>query len=352
MEKVRVNASKAYDIIIGENILSSIGSTIKNISRAKKVAIITDNIVNELYLNIVKASLEKEGFKCVSLSFKNGEESKNIYTFSSILEFLADNALSRKDLILALGGGVVGDISGFAASAYMRGIDYIQVPTTLLSAVDSSVGGKTAIDLKAGKNLAGAFYQPLLVFCDSEIIKALPEEIFADGMAEVIKYAAAFDKNFFTFLENENAVQNIEYIIKRCVEIKKDIVEADEKEGGIRALLNFGHTFAHSIEKLSNYKISHGKAVATGMVLISNGAYKCGLSNINLAENISSLNKKYGLPSCTDFSAEQLSKTALLDKKRNADKITLVIPKELGKAVLLKKNTDILKEIAEKGLLK
>lgn len=352
MEKVTVNTSKTYDIIIGENIISDIGFAVKNISKAEKIAIITDNIVEELYLDIVKTSLENEGFNCVSFSFENGEKSKNIQTFSKILEFLADNALSRKDLIIALGGGVVGDISGFAASTYMRGIDYIQIPTTLLAAVDSSVGGKTAIDLKAGKNLAGTFYQPSLVFCDCAIIKTLPEEIFSDGMAEVIKYGAAFDNDFFLFLDKENAKDNMEYIIKRCVEIKRDVVEADEKENGIRAILNFGHTFAHSIEKLSNYRISHGKAVAIGMVLIANGAYKCGFSNRNISEDISSLNNKYNLPSWTDFSAEVLAKTALLDKKRSANTITLAIPEKLGKAILIEKSTDILKEIAEKGLLK
>lgn len=352
MEKVRVNASKSYDIIIGENIISTIGTAVKNVSSAEKVAIITDSVVKELYLDIVQSSLEKEGFECVSFSFKNGEKSKNINTFSSILEFLADNAFSRKDLIIALGGGVVGDISGFAASSYMRGIDYIQVPTTLLAAVDSSVGGKTAIDLASGKNLAGAFHQPSLVFCDCKIIKSLPKEIFSEGMAEVIKYGVAFDKDLFLFLKHNDAAENIEYIIKRCVEIKRDVVEADEKESGIRSLLNFGHTFAHSIEKLSEYKISHGKAVATGMVIIANGAYRCGLSDINIAKDISALNSKYNLPSFTDFSANSLAKTALLDKKRSSDIITLVIPKELGNAVLVKKSTDILKELAEKGLLK
>lgn len=235
---------------------------------------------------------------------------------------------------MALGGGVVGDVAGFAAASYLRGIDFIQIPTTLLACVDSSVGGKTAIDLKAGKNLAGAFYQPKLVIADFETLSTLTDGIFADGMAEVIKYGVIFDKAFFEFLRDNEAKDNLEYVITRCVELKRDIVNADEKEKGVRALLNFGHTVGHAIEKCSGYKIPHGSAVAVGMVIISRAAYKCSFCDENYADIIASLNKKYSLPVSTDFSASELSSAAMADKKRAGDKIKLIIPEALGNCVI------------------
>lgn len=350
MKTVEVDAAVRYNIVIDKGILPKSGDMIKEVTFAERVAVITDDTVDKLYSDVVMKSLSDAGFETFKFVFPHGEKSKNISTFSSILEFLAESGLTRTDALVALGGGVVGDVAGFAASSYLRGIDFIQIPTTLLACVDSSVGGKTAIDLKAGKNLAGAFYQPKLVIADFETLSTLTDGIFADGMAEVIKYGVIFDKAFFEFLRDNEAKDNLEYVITRCVELKRDIVNADEKEKGVRALLNFGHTVGHAIEKCSGYKIPHGSAVAIGMVIISRAAYKCSFCDENYADIIASLNKKYSLPVSTDFSASELSSAAMADKKRAGDKIKLIIPEALGNCVIKSVPTSELEKIIGEGL--
>lgn len=350
MKTVEVDAAVRYNIVIDKGILPKSGDMIKEVTFAERVAVITDDTVDKLYSDVVMKSLSDAGFETFKFVFPHGEKSKNISTFSSILEFLAESGLTRTDALVALGGGVVGDVAGFAAASYLRGIDFIQIPTTLLACVDSSVGGKTAIDLKAGKNLAGAFYQPKLVIADFETLSTLTDGIFADGMAEVIKYGVIFDKAFFEFLRDNEAKDNLEYVITRCVELKRDIVNADEKEKGVRALLNFGHTVGHAIEKCSGYKIPHGSAVAVGMVIISRAAYKCSFCDENYADIIASLNKKYSLPVSTDFSASELSSAAMADKKRAGDKIKLIIPEALGNCVIKSVPTSELEKIIGEGL--
>lgn len=350
MKTVEVDAAVRYNIVIDKGILPKSGNMIKEVTSAERVAVITDDTVDKLYSDIVMKSLSDAGFETFKFVFPHGEKSKNISTFSSILEFLAESGLTRTDALVALGGGVVGDVAGFAAASYLRGIDFIQIPTTLLACVDSSVGGKTAIDLKAGKNLAGAFYQPKLVIADFETLSTLTDGIFADGMAEVIKYGVIFDKAFFEFLRDNEAKDNLEYVITRCVELKRDIVNADEKEKGVRALLNFGHTVGHAIEKCSGYKIPHGSAVAVGMVIISRAAYKCSFCDENCTDIIASLNKKYSLPVSTDFSASELSSAAMADKKRAGDKIKLIIPEALGNCVIKSVPTSELEKIIGEGL--
>ena len=350
MKTVEVDAAVHYNIVIDKGILPKSGDMIKEVTSAERVAVITDDTVDKLYSDVVMKSLSDAGFETFKFVFPHGEKSKNISTFSSILEFLAESGLTRTDALVALGGGVVGDVAGFAAASYLRGIDFIQIPTTLLACVDSSVGGKTAIDLKAGKNLAGAFYQPKLVIADFETLSTPTDGIFADGMAEVIKYGVIFDKAFFEFLRDNEAKDNLEYVITRCVELKRDIVNADEKEKGVRALLNFGHTVGHAIEKCSGYKIPHGSAVAVGMVIISRAAYKCSLCGENYADIIASLNKKYSLPVSTDFSASELSSAAMADKKRSGDKIKLIIPETLGNCVIKSVPTSELEKIIGEGL--
>lgn len=350
MKTVEVDAAVRYNIVIDKGILPKSGDMIKEVTSAERVAVITDDTVDKLYSDVVMKSLLDAGFETFKFVFPHGEKSKNISTFSSILEFLAESGLTRTDALVALGGGVVGDVAGFAAASYLRGIDFIQIPTTLLACVDSSVGGKTAIDLKAGKNLAGAFYQPKLVIADFETLSTLTDGIFADGMAEVIKYGVIFDKAFFEFLRDNEAKDNLEYVITRCVELKRDIVNADEKEKGVRALLNFGHTVGHAIEKCSGYKIPHGSAVAVGMIIISRAAYKCSFCNENYADIIASLNKKYSLPVSTDFSASELSSAAMADKKRAGDKIKLIIPEALGNCVIKSVPTSELEKIIGEGL--
>lgn len=350
MKTVEVDAAVRYNIVIDKGILPKSGDMIKEVTSAERVAVITDDTVDKLYSDVVMKSLSDAGFETFKFVFPHGEKSKNISTFSSILEFLAESGLTRTDALVALGGGVVGDVAGFAAASYLRGIDFIQIPTTLLACVDSSVGGKTAIDLKAGKNLAGAFYQPKLVIADFETLSTLTDGIFADGMAEVIKYGVIFDKAFFEFLRDNEAKDNLEYVITRCVELKRDIVNADEKEKGVRALLNFGHTVGHAIEKCSGYKIPHGSAVAVGMVIISRAAYKCSFCDENCTDIIASLNKKYSLPVSTDFSASELSSAAMADKKRAGDKIKLIIPEALGNCVIKSVPTSELEKIISEGL--
>lgn len=335
MKSVRVSASREYDVIIGDGILCNAGDYIKSVvGDGVKLAVVTDDIVDGLYGESLSDALC--GFETVKYVFKNGEESKNIRTYGEILEFLADNKITRTDVVVAFGGGVVGDMAGFAAATYLRGIQFIQIPTTLLAMVDSSVGGKTAIDLDGGKNLCGAFWQPSLVICDHTLLRTLSDEMFACGMAEVIKYAVLGDRELFDTLLDGDVRQDPEDVIARCVEMKRDIVDLDERDTGVRALLNFGHTAAHGIEKLSDYKIPHGTAVGMGMVIAARGAACIGMCAHEVVDEIITVLRLYGLPTDCPYSAEELFLGALSDKKRSGDSITLVLPKKTGKCVLEK----------------
>lgn len=350
MQNIEVQASRCYTVRIAAGALSRAGECVREVTKAETAVVVTDDIVNALYGDRVMGSLQAEGFRTLRFVFPNGEASKNLTVFGRLLEFLAENHVTRSDCIVALGGGVVGDLAGFAAAVYQRGIDFVQVPTTLLACVDSSVGGKTAVDLTAGKNLAGAFYQPKAVLCDYETLSTLPDAVFADGMAEVIKYGAAFDRDFFDFLKSYDAHENLEMVIARCVEIKRDIVAEDETDRGRRGLLNFGHTLGHAIEGCSHFAVSHGSAVGIGMVLLSRAAYRCGLTKADCSDEIAALLRQYGLPTVTDFSAQDLCEKALSDKKRSGSHITLVIPETLGHCVLHTVETEALLPIIQKGL--
>ena len=335
MEIVKVTASREYDVVIGKGILADAGAYIeKALSGRPRLAVITDDRVNSLHGGALDEALS--AFETVKFVFKNGEESKNITTYGEILEFLAENSITRTDAIVAFGGGVVGDMAGFAASTFLRGIRFVQIPTTLLAMVDSSVGGKTAIDLGAGKNLCGTFWQPSLVLCDWTLLSTLTEEIFSDGMAEVIKYGVIRDRALFDTLLTNNVREDPEAVIARCVSIKRDVVNEDERDTGVRALLNFGHTAAHGIEKLSGYAISHGRAVGAGMVIAARGASSMGLCASDVTEEIIAAVKKYGLCDTCDFSAESIARVALSDKKRAGGTITLVLPRSVGECILEK----------------
>lgn len=298
----------------------------------------------------MKNSLEKSGFSVFEFVFPHGEQSKSLENFGEIQEFCAENSITRTDLFVALGGGVTGDLTGFCASAYLRGINFVQIPTTVLAMVDSSVGGKTAINLNAGKNLCGAFYQPIAVFADCDTLGTLPDETFSEGCAEIIKYGMILDGDFLDFLQNNNIRDNIEYVIKRCVEIKRDVVERDEFENGERKLLNFGHTIGHSVEKCSGLTISHGNAVAIGMVIASRGAYKMGMTSEDFTDILLPILRKNSLPTECDFTAEELYNTALSDKKRSLDTISLIIPEGFGKCKIEKVSIEVLKEFIELGM--
>lgn len=347
MEIIKVNASKEYEVVIGSGILSSLGERCVSIFGKARALIVTDSNVAPLWLEKTKAILESAGIDTLEFVFTAGEESKSKETLFELLEFAAENRITRSDFAVALGGGVTGDMTGLAASLFLRGIPFIQVPTTLLAAVDSSVGGKTAVNLTAGKNLTGAFYQPSLVLCDTDTLSTLPHCEFANGMAEVIKYGVIFDKELFDKVQNGDVKSDIEKIIARCVELKRDVVAKDEFDCGDRQLLNFGHTMAHSIEKLSNFEISHGSAVAIGMVIAAKASYALGWSDGDCTEAIISANKNNRLPIECSFAPNSLAEIALSDKKRSGGSINFVVPKKIGKCVLKKIPVEDLYKIAE-----
>lgn len=349
MRTITVNTQKSYDIIIGAELLDQAGKYISKVVKGRSAAIVTDDRVDCLYGERLAASLTGAGFDVTRFVVPQGEPSKSASNFIALLNHLAEARLTRDDAVVAFGGGVIGDLAGFAASAYMRGIGFVQAPTTLLAAVDSSVGGKTAIDLEAGKNLAGSFYQPDLVLCDHTLLDTLSEDCYRDGLAEVIKYAVIADSELFRMLKPPVKLQ-IEEIIARCVSIKRDVVIVDEKERGPRKLLNFGHTVGHAIETCSGYAVSHGSAVSIGMAVISRTSAKMGLCDKATSEQIVGLLKSFGLPVKTDYSAKQLSDAAVSDKKRSGGMITLVVPEQIGQCVLRETPVSDLENIISLGL--
>ncbi|MBQ8763050.1 MAG: 3-dehydroquinate synthase [Clostridia bacterium] len=347
MKVINVNASKNYDVIIGKDILSSLGEKCVSLFGKSRAVIVTDTNVAVHWLEKAKTSLENSGIQTLDFVFSAGEESKSKETLFELIEFAAENKLTRSDFLVALGGGVTGDMTGLAASLFLRGIPFVQVPTTLLAAVDSSVGGKTAVNLTAGKNLMGAFYQPSLVLCDINTLSTLPETEFANGMAEVIKYGVIFDKELFDKVQSGDVKSDMENIIARCVELKRDVVAKDEFDTGDRQLLNFGHTMAHSIEKISNFEIAHGNAVAIGMVIAAKASYALGWSKEDCTAAIIEANKNNNLPTACDFAPNDLADVALSDKKRTGGTINFVVPEIMGNCILKKIPVETLYQIAE-----
>lgn len=347
MEIIKVNASKEYDVVISKGILDSLGERCVSLFGKSRAVIVTDSNVAPFWLSKAKSSLEEAGIETVEFIFPAGEESKSISTLSALVEFMAENKLTRSDFAVALGGGITGDMVGLASSLYLRGIKFVQVPTTLLASVDSSVGGKTAVNLTAGKNLMGAFYQPSLVLCDTDTLSTLPEEEFANGMAEVIKYGVIFDKELFDKVKSGDIKSDIEKIIARCVELKRDVVAKDEFDKGDRQLLNFGHTMAHSIEKCSNFEIPHGSAVAIGMVIAAKASTALGWSKEDCTNAIIEANKNNNLPCECAYAPKDLADAALSDKKRTGGTINFVVPEVMGNCILKKIPVEDLYKIAE-----
>ncbi len=341
IKKLTVEASGKYDVLIGQGLIDNIGEYLLEVIGTCKIAIITDDVVNNLYVDRVISSLTKKSFNVVKFVFKNGESSKNLNTYCEIMNFLAENELTRSDAIVALGGGVVGDMAGFASATYLRGIKYVQVPTTLLSQVDSSIGGKTAVDLDMGKNLVGAFKQPSLVLCDVDTLKSLPEEIYLDGMGEVLKYAI-LDKKVFDLLSSDN--HDLADLIYLCLDYKRRVVEIDEFEKHERKLLNLGHTPAHAIEKLSKYQILHGVAVGMGLKIMLDGAKNCKIMSDEDYKKIVNALSKYGVLKDCPYSKEQILSAVGSDKKRSANDISLVVPKTVGKVEIIKVPLEDVKE--------
>jgi len=344
MKTVTVDVSKTYNVIIGSGLLKTVGAEAGKLGKANKVCIVSDSNVWPLYGNTVVDSLESAGFTVYPFVFPAGEENKNGSVYLELVNSLARYQLTRTDLIAALGGGVVGDLAGFAAATYLRGIRFIQLPTTLLAAVDSSVGGKTAIDLPAGKNLCGAFCQPSLVLCDTDTLTSLPQETFLDGCAEVIKYGVLYDPELFDTLEKDGPDFDRESVIARCVTWKRDVVTVDEFDTGLRMKLNLGHTIGHGVEAASNFDISHGKAVAIGMAIISRG------TNCTDTRRIVELLEKFSLPTRCNYNVESLYRHTLSDKKRSADTVSLIVPRAIGRCEIVKTPIGELKTILQAGL--
>lgn len=400
MIKITVSASRNYDVIMKRGVLAQAGAYINEALRINKpsahseltalskpqkdfankistsdtkLCIVTDKTVDKLYGQEHQAlwdSLLAAGFHVHKYVFPGGEKHKNMATIESLLNYLADNKFTRSDLLLALGGGITGDITGFTAASFLRGIAFVQVPTSLLAIVDSSVGGKTGVNLNAGKNLAGAFWQPSLVLFDPDVLSTLSCDLKLDGVAEAVKAGCIADKRILDMVQHyENAGSGLAKgaaaggatsdaatashnngaaafpamlddndfltnLAAYAIEVKRQIVEADERENDLRQLLNFGHTIAHAIEKCSNYQISHGHAVATGMAMISAAAEKFGLTKEICHDTILNILRRFQFPLNCPYKAEALTEAALQDKKRRGETITLVIPESLGRCTL------------------
>ena len=340
MKTICVNASKRYDILIERGILSHAGEEIKKACGVHEALIVSEDTVWPLYGETVLSSMQQAGFPVTSFTFPHGEQSKNLSVYAEILNALAARHISRKGLVVALGGGVVGDMAGFAAATYLRGIRFVQIPTTLLSQVDSSVGGKTAVDLPAGKNLVGAFCQPSLVLCDPHTLSTLPEPIFVDGCAEVIKEAVLKSRPFFEDLRKTPAREQLEHILEFCISMKRDVVEADEFDTGARQQLNLGHTFGHAVEAASDFSISHGSAVAIGMVMITRAAVKKGFCKAETLDEIVSLLKQYHLPTEVPYPAAALLDIVRNDKKSAGSTVNLIVPEKIGHCRIVPISTD------------
>ena len=340
--KLSVDLINPYEIEIGSNIIKKLNTYLKENYKNSKILIISDDLVYKIHKE--KLIKELDGFFYKEFIIKNGENSKSTENLIKILEFAAQNQYRRSDLVIAFGGGVVGDISGLVASLYLRGIDYISIPTTFLSAIDSSVGGKTAVNLKAGKNLCGTFYQPKKVFIDTDFLKTLSDYYFNDGLAEAIKYGMIRDKSIFDEISKENVsktYENLPSIIKKCLDIKKDVVKDDEKDFGIRQILNYGHTFAHAIEKNSNFEISHGHAVALGMKIMVKNFYE------SFYDDFIKVLKKYNLDKEIDFDTEKILKVCMVDKKSRNARINIIVVRNLGTCEILNIDLKDLRKIYE-----
>ncbi|MCI6057605.1 3-dehydroquinate synthase [Anaerotignum sp.] len=350
MRSVTVKTSATYEVLIGSGLLQKAGEAVKKVISPCKAAIVTDSTVVHLYEETVRQSLTEAGFSVCTFVFPAGEASKNIHTLSHLLEFLAKEEMTRTDLIVALGGGVTGDLAGFGAAVYLRGIPFVQIPTTFLAAIDSSVGGKTAVDLEAGKNLAGAFYQPKLVLCDTDVLQTLPEVVFADGIAEALKYGVLGDAALFEKIAGGDFRQDLEEIIETCVSMKRDVVEEDEFDTGKRQLLNLGHTFGHAIEQKSHFQMTHGHAVAIGMHLIAKAAEAKGIAEKGTAAAIAKALEQNQLPKETTFSPAEVAEGTLRDKKRRGGTISFVFPKKIGACKIVKISVEEVEELARTAM--
>ncbi len=331
MKTIQVQTKQPYEIQVEPGLLSTSGARIRRVTKAKTAAVITDDHVDAFYGAEAVKSLEAASFHVIKFVFPHGESSKSMSVLAQIYDFLCENNITREDCLIALGGGVVGDITGFAAATYLRGIDYVQIPTSLLAMVDSSVGGKTAVDLPGGKNLVGSFKQPIVVICDPNLLQTLPQKFLSDGMGEVIKYGMIRDHALFELLEQhslEDIFDVIEDIILTCMQIKSDVVEHDEFDHGERMILNFGHTIAHAIESYYHYTtFTHGEAVSAGMCMMTKRA--CTDATY---QRLCQCVTKYALPTAAPVKLSELIPFCKRDKKCTDENIRFIVCEEIGNA--------------------
>ncbi len=352
MKRFKVSTSSSYEVILDHGLLGNAGNLISQLgfpestSTLNKIALITDSTVGELYAGDIISDLRSAGFDVYKILFPAGEHSKNLNTYSNILESLADVGMSRSDMVLALGGGVVMDIAGFAAGTYLRGIRYAAIPTTFQAAMDAAIGGKTGVNLLKGKNLAGVFWQPSLVLCDLDILSSSSEEGLTEGLAEAIKCAAISDGSLLKAIEKGD----LPYILERCISIKKSLIEADERGSNLRQLLDFGHTIGHGIEKLSSYNISHGEAIAMGMVIEARGAWLTGLTSSDISGDLSEILSSLGFNLSPSYEGEELYQAALSDEKISGGMIAMTIPESMGKATIKKISLGQLRDLIAAGV--
>lgn len=350
MQKVRVElADRSYDISVGSNVLEGLGDNLKSFGLSPKMAIVSNPTVFSLYGERISDSIKKAGFDLLTVIIPDGEEYKDLLWLQHIYDELLMRKLDRLSALIALGGGVIGDITGFAASTYMRGISYIQVPTTLLAQVDSSVGGKTGVNHKLGKNMIGTFWQPKLVWIDVETLKTLPKRELLAGLAEVIKYGVIHDKKLFDFLDiNRQEILNLDnnvliHIIKRSCDIKAGVVSKDERESGLRAILNYGHTIGHAIETATEYKrYLHGEAVAIGMCIEARLSQMLDFVDRDQVFRIKGIIDSYGLPSemPADIDMNSILSSIKLDKKAVAGELKFILPEKIGRVRIQKGVTE------------
>lgn len=357
MHTVKVNlGDRSYDIELGTG-LDQVGARLKELGLGRKMALVTNPTIKKLHGQRLVDSLKAAGFLVMSVEVPDGEKYKNLDWANAIYTALLTNGFDRKSALVAFGGGVIGDLTGFAAATFMRGVPFVQVPTTLLAMVDSSVGGKTGVNHPMGKNMIGAFYQPKKVLMDLDVLKTLPREEFLSGIAEVIKYGVIRDAALFDYLDkNRDKILSLDpdalsHIIKRSCEIKAEVVSKDEREGGLRAILNFGHTVGHAIETAENYTMRHGEAVAIGMVYASRLAHRTGLCAASVPERVERLIKSYGLPAnltalSRQPSVTELTDTMQVDKKAEGGKVKFVLPSKIGEVVITNQwDEGVLKEV-------
>ena len=339
---------KSYPIYIENNIIRNAGVYIQEVFRGKRIMIVSDDNVFPLYGEMLMDSL-KESYECHHLILPHGESTKTFESLPAIYSAMLKAKMTRSDLVIALGGGVIGDLAGFAAASFLRGVKLVQIPTSLLAQVDSSVGGKVAVDLPEGKNLVGAFFQPSMVLIDPAVLHTLPKRYINDGMGEVIKYGCIKDADLFELLEKYNSFEELKevlpLVIECCVDIKRIVVEHDQFDTGERMLLNFGHTLAHTIEQRCHYeRESHGEAVGIGMYQLSLMAEEAGLTTEGTSSRILNLLRKYGLPCECGFTLGELTEAITLDKKNLGGKLNLILLKEIGDSYIYPADIEFFKE--------